>query len=340
MGISLLYIVFSTGAGQGLRRQDSGKGAAREAERMESRQKAEGWLDPALKARISCHEIKWTSGSDFQYIQAGGDLYFHRVPQAGTMLHSHDFAEILLVTGGGLTHQVNGDRQHLETGSLCFLRPDDLHGFAPDAQAEPCEIVMLDFGLDVFLSLSVYLENDGFLQQLTAPVLPPRFRLDPASCGALYNRLLKLNNATIPPPLRKAQLKVLLGELFTRFFLDPANLLSESQVPGWLAQLCVAMGKPENFIAGVERMQKLACRTPGHLCKSFRKHLGKTPTDFVNELRINHAANLLADSQQDILEIADALNFQSLSRFYCLFRRQYGVSPGAYRRLHAGEKRL
>lgn len=307
---------------------------------MKSRQKAEGWLDPTLKARISCHEIKWTSGNDFQYIQAGGDLYFHCVPKTGTMPHAHDFAEILLVTSGGLTHQVNGDRQLLETGSLCFLRPDDLHGFAPDAQAAPCEIVMLDFGLDVFLSLSVYLESDVFLQQLTESVLPPRFRLDPTFCTTLYNRLLKLNNAAVPPALRKAELKVLLAELFTRFFLDPTNLLSESQVPGWLAQLCVTMGRPENFIGGVARMQKLAGRTPGHLCKSFRKYLGKTPTEFVNELRINHAANLLADTKQDILDIADALNFQSLSRFYSLFRRQYGISPGAYRRLHAGEKRL
>ena len=235
---------------------------------------------------------------------------------------------------------MNGERQHLETGSICFLRPDDLHGFAPDAKAEPCEIVMLDFGLDVFLSLSVYLENDAFLQQLTAPVLPPRFRLDPASCGALYSQLLKLNNAATPPALRKAELKVLLGELFTRFFLDPANVLSEAQVPGWLAQLCVAMGRPENFRAGVARLRHLAGRSSGHLCKSFRKHLGKAPTDFVNELRINHAARLLADSQDDILAIADFLNFQSLSRFYSLFRRQYGVSPGAFRRLHAGEKRL
>lgn len=307
---------------------------------MESRQRAEGWLDPVLNARISCHEITWTSGGGFEYLQAGGDLYFHRVPQAGTMLHTHDFAEVLLVTGGGLEHRVNGERQHLETGSICFLRPDDLHGFAPDAKAEPCEIVMLDFGLDVFLSLSVYLENDAFLQQLTAPVLPPRFRLDPASCGALYSQLLKLNNAATPPALRKAELKVLLGELFTRFFLDPANVLSEAQVPGWLAQLCVAMGRPENFRAGVARLRQLAGRSSGHLCKSFRKHLGKTPTDFVNELRINHAARLLADSQDDILAIADFLNFQSLSRFYSLFRRQYGVSPGAFRRLHAGEKRL
>lgn len=307
---------------------------------MESRQRAEGWLDPVLNARISCHEITWTSGGGFEYLQAGGDLYFHRVPQAGTMLHTHDFAEVLLVTGGGLEHRVNGERQHLETGSICFLRPDDLHGFAPDAKAEPCEIVMLDFGLDVFLSLSVYLENDAFLQQLTAPVLPPRFRLDPASCGALYSQLLKLNNAATPPALRKAELKVLLGELFTRFFLDPANVLSEAQVPGWLAQLCVAMRRPENFRAGVARLRHLAGRSSGHLCKSFRKHLGKTPTDFVNELRINHAARLLADSQDDILAIADFLNFQSLSRFYSLFRRQYGVSPGAFRRLHAGEKRL
>ena len=100
------------------------------------------------------------------------------------------------------------------------------------------------------------------------------------------------------------------------------------------------MGRPENFRAGVARLRQLAGRSSCHLCKSFRKHLGKTPTDFVNELRINHAARLLADSQDDILAIADFLNFQSLSRFYSLFRRQYGVSPGAFRRLHAGEKRL
>lgn len=293
-----------------------------------------------MNARITCHEINWTTDRKFESMQTGGDLYFHRIPRICTMPHSHDFAEILLVTEGAVTHLVNGERQRLTAGNICFLRPDDLHGFAPDPEFKQVEIVMIDFSLDMFLSLSVYFENDAFLQQLTAPVLPPNFKMDAPACNALYARLLKLNSPGISPLLRKIKLKILLGELYSRFFIDEINLLSESQVPDWLETLCTEMRKVENFSIGLDRMQKLACRIPGHLCKSFRKYLGKTPADFINELRINHAARLLNDSHEDIVMIADRLRFQSLSRFYHLFKEYYGMSPAAYRKLHAGDRRF
>ncbi len=305
-----------------------------------SRQKGDGWLDPAVCGRISCHEITWTQEKDFHFIQAGGDLYFHRIPQKGTTLHCHDFSEIIFVNSGGTVHRVNGERQRLSAGSLVFMRPDDVHGFAPDGEFEQVEIVMLDFDLELFLSLSIYLENDMFLQQLTAPVLPPSFKLDPSASNSFYTRLLKLNNTSMSPPLRKIKLKILLGDLYARFFIDETNLLSEALVPDWLENLCTQMRREENFTVGLERMQKLACRTPGHLCKSFQKYLGKTPTEFINELRINHAARLLADTDEDILTIADKLNFQSLSRFYHLFRKHYGLAPAAYRKLHAPERKI
>ena len=52
------------------------------------------------------------------------------------------------------------------------------------------------------------------------------------------------------------------------------------------------------------------------MCKVFRKHLDRSPTEFINELRINHAARLLADSGESIAELAYRLNFQSLSRLF------------------------
>lgn len=85
-------------------------------------------------------------------------------------------------------------------------------------------------------------------------------------------------------------------------------------------------------------MQQLACRTPGHLCKSFRKYLRRTPTEFLNELRLNAAARRLADTREDILEIAGELNFQSVSQFYHLFKAYYGMTPAAFRKFHAGER--
>ena len=305
-----------------------------------SRQKTEGWLDPILKGRISCHEITWTNENRFHFMQTGGDLYFHRVPQTGTLPHCHDFSEIILVNSGGLHHKINGERQKLRAGNIIFLRPDDIHCFLPDEDFPQTEIVLLDFDLELFLNLSIYLENDSFLQQLTAPVLPPQFLLDPAETSHLYSRLLKLNSPAVSPQLRKIKLKILLGELYSRFFIDEVNLLREAQVPDWLDNLCAIMRKEENFRGGVERMQQLACRTPGHLCKSFQKYLRKTPTDFVNELRISHAARLLADSSEDIIQIADRLNFKSLSRFYHLFKSHYGLSPAAYRKLHAAERKF
>lgn len=305
-----------------------------------ARQRSEGWLDPSISARISCHEMTWVDGNEFRYLQTAGDLYFHQTPRSGTLPHCHDFSEIVLVNSGGVIHRVNGDRQRLTAGALVFMRPDDVHCFLPDGRFGQVEIVLLDFDLELFLSLSVYLENDAFLQQLTAPVLPPQFKLEPAATSSLYSQLLKLNSPAVSPQLRKIKLKILLGELFSRFFIDEVNLLSEAQVPDWLEDLCAAMRQEENFKGGIRRMQKLACRTPGHLCKCFQKYLRKTPTDFINELRLNHAARRLTDTNEDILEIAENLNFQSLSQFYHLFKAYYGTTPAAFRKLHAGEQKF
>ena len=313
-------------------------GISRQSTDAVFRQASDGWLDPAAQFRITGNEITWMKGRDFHTIRTGGDLFFHQVPRAGSMPHCHDFAEIVLINSGALIHKVNHDRQKLVAGDLVFMRPDDIHAFLPDDNFEKVELVLLDFDLELFLSLSTYLENDAFLQQLTAPVLPPMFKLDPVKAGTLYARLLKLNSPAISPVLRKIKVKILLGELYSRFFIDDSNLLSESQVPDWLENLCAEMRQKENFMGGVERMRKLACRTPGHLCKCFQKYLRRTPTDFVNELRLNHAACLLVDSHKQIMDIADELNFQSLSHFYYAFRKYYGMTPLAYRRLHVGAR--
>ncbi|MDD4097507.1 MAG: AraC family transcriptional regulator [Lentisphaeria bacterium] len=299
------------------------------------RQKSDGWLEPGLGARISCHEITWQPGGPARVMPTGGNLYFHKVSVSGTQAQTRDFAEIVLVVTGAAVQKVNGERRLLSAGDVCFLRPDDLNSYLPDPGRSQVELVMVDYGLDCFLSLSVLFEDDRFLQQLTAPVLPPRFQLDANACGNLYTRLLKLNAPALSPTLRKIKLKLLLGELFARFFIDEDNLLRESQVPDWLVDLCEAMREEKNFIAGLPRLQKLACRTPGHVCKSFQKYLGRRPTEYINELRLAHAARQLSDTSDDIVAIAGRLNYRSLSRFYYLFRQRYGVSPAAYRHLHS-----
>ncbi|NLB69477.1 MAG: AraC family transcriptional regulator [Lentisphaerae bacterium] len=306
-----------------------------------NRQTAENWLDPIVRSRVTCHNIKWTESDKFSWIQVGGDIHFNEIPVSGTMPHTHEFLEVLLINEGAVEHRVNGGVQRLTAGDICFLRPDDEHSFGPDKEFDNVEIVMFDFDLELALSLSVYLDGDEFLHRMTEPVLPACFSLESGETGLLYNRLLRLNTQSINnASVRKINTSIFIAELYTRYFIDDLDLLKESAVPEWLENLCTVMRRPENFLGGLTRMQELAGCTPGNLCKVFRKYLRKTPTDFINELRIGHAARRLVDSDSKILEIAYDTNFQSLSRFYNLFKKAYSVSPAEYRKLHRSGRRI
>ena len=311
------------------------------------KQISENWLNPICRTRVTCHEITWVDGDTFKYMQAGGGLYFHNIPRSGTMPHSHDFVEVLLVSSGGLCHRINSETQKLEAGDICFLRPDDTHNFAPDESHAKVEILMFDFDAVFLQALCAYFGDDAFLRRTNSPALPHVFRMDAAALSSLYNKLLRFNSPnsvadTVAGGSSTAiRAKALVCELYSKFFAnDPSPPGGAERIPRWLEVLCNAMSAKENFTEGLPRLCALAYRSSGHVCKAFRKHLGKSPTEFINELRLNHAAWQLADTNTDILEIANDLNFQSLSRFYALFRKKYGVTPAAYRRMHSPERQF
>ncbi|MEA2011855.1 MAG: helix-turn-helix transcriptional regulator [Verrucomicrobiota bacterium] len=78
-------------------------------------------------------------------------------------------------------------------------------------------------------------------------------------------------------------------------------------------------------------MYELAPCTPEHLCKTFRKSLNKTPSEFTNELKVQTAATLLAESNDKIQFISVELGYRSQSYFYHSFKEYYGMTPAKFR---------
>ena len=72
--------------------------------------------------------------------------------------------------------------------------------------------------------------------------------------------------------------------------------------------------------------------TPEHLSRVFRKYLNETPTDYINELRLNYAANLLSNSDENIPFISMEAGFENLSHFYHLFKKKFNTSPAEFRK--------
>lgn len=77
--------------------------------------------------------------------------------------------------------------------------------------------------------------------------------------------------------------------------------------------------------------------TYAHLCRLFRAEFGIPPLKYMQALRISRAKLLMRDTQLNISEIAQRMNFDDLAYFSKLFRQMTGQTPTAYRsRLKGG----
>lgn len=68
-----------------------------------------------------------------------------------------------------------------------------------------------------------------------------------------------------------------------------------------------------------------------YLGTSFKKAVGRSVADYLNDVRLSHAIRLLEDGNRSIKEIFAAVGFTNESNFYKLFKKHYGVTPKEYR---------
>lgn len=247
-------------------------------------------------------------------------------------LHDHDFGEIFWMDKGRCLHVVNGIAQDLDEGDLLFVRPSDAHSFHSIGN-KSFWLVNIAFHWGQFLSLKGrYFAGD-------AEIYGEKSRLP---------KLLKMNARTrlwaeqaftelVKAPRSVFFIERFLMNLFAEFGLvrEPDGFFDQA-TPRWLLEAWQGMSDPLRLEEGAAGLFRLCGKSEGHVSREFRKHTGKTVVDAVNELRMEHAAALLAGTSRDILEIAMDCGFQSLSGFYHSFRSCHGVTPRQFRQNAAG----
>lgn len=72
--------------------------------------------------------------------------------------------------------------------------------------------------------------------------------------------------------------------------------------------------------------------------RQFKKHAGRTMSEFLNRLRLQAACRELLESERGVLEIAMGCGFTQVSFFNRLFRRLQKCSPTEYRTRRGREK--
>jgi AraC-like DNA-binding protein len=71
-----------------------------------------------------------------------------------------------------------------------------------------------------------------------------------------------------------------------------------------------------------------------HLHRKMKELTGQTPHDFIRNIRLKQAANLLTTQNMNITEVMYACGFNNPASFSTIFKKFYGMSPREYMNEH------
>jgi len=74
--------------------------------------------------------------------------------------------------------------------------------------------------------------------------------------------------------------------------------------------------------------------SPRYLSDTLKQETGKTAMDLIHIFLISEAKNLLKVKEQNVSEIAYSLGFENLPYFSRLFKKEVGVSPNQFKKVH------
>lgn len=265
--------------------------------------------------------------------------YHDHISETPVPWHWHPEWEALVVTAGAVRVSVNGESHIIQSGGGVFINAGALHE-CQSAGEGSCTLRSL-----VFHPRLVGGSVDSILwQKYVEPLLS-----DPGlTCVCFQDRsewereaaetiarcwtLCAEEEAGFEFLVRQ-QLSHLVFLLYQNRPAQDKPLSQKSQREG--ERVKVMLQYIQENLTGeltLAHIARSASISKNECLRCFRDMLGSTPIRYLQELRIQHAAERLLNTGDSISEIAAACGFQEMSYFAKLFRRAKGCTPREYRK--------
>ncbi|HEU4407176.1 MAG TPA: AraC family transcriptional regulator [Polyangiaceae bacterium] len=255
--------------------------------------------------------------------------------------HRHRFAQLIYVEGGGGTFRREAGAVEIGSGQLGVVAPWDAHDLSDlGAQTDAWLVSLVPEFSGPASALGPALGPVGaeawprwLRPRAPAPApltLPDELR------GAWSKRLAAIERELRDQKLDyreivRAELTITLVEL-ARLLPAPAPSKAPGPVAAQVLEIVEREYDRELSLATIARRVR---RSPAYLTTLVRTELGRTVGQLVLDRRMAAARERLAATDEIIEVVAERVGFDDAAYFARLFRREHGLSPGAYRAAHA-----
>lgn len=244
----------------------------------------------------------------------------HNVPLSITR-HSHDFYEVVIILVGQITQEHNGEILTMNAADMLLIRPDEVHLYI----SQTAELDLLSMQIEKN-EMERFLTAYGLEDLTTAQPKHILAQLDSGECRDIFSLSSRVGFHE-----SEAQVKyyrVLLGLILQAYLFHTAD----NDIPLWLRMTTEQMTQLSNAAEGVPALVRLSHFSHAQLCRLMKKYMGITPQQYVKDLRLNLARQMIENGDEDYLSISMNVGYNSFSHFCSSFKKKYGCSPSELHR--------
>ena len=238
-----------------------------------------------------------------------------------------EFQMIYITKGSGTFESSNCKNTPIGEGTVFFLFPGEWHRFRPE------QLTGWDSYWVVFKGkFAENLVANSYLS-LNKPVVKVGYNEEIVS---LFQRILEAGNDE-RAGYQQYISGIVIHLLGYIYFRAKDNHYEDKAIVQKIDKARVLIREQINANIAPEDVAKQLVMTYSWFRRLFKQYTGLAPAQYIAQLRLQHARELLSTSSKTVKEIAVEMNYESVDYFSTQFKRETKMTPTQYRKSCLGK---
>ena len=239
-------------------------------------------------------------------------------------VHWHNFCEIEYVLDGDGEYILNGVSYKLQKNLMLLATPSDFHEYCFLTETK---IINIQFSSE-FVNHDIY-------KTITQPMVIN-------DTNSFYKQLLMSlhNHGPASSNYNQNFIKNMLNSLLFLAYSDKNSISTKNHdaVNNYFHKIILYVNshfQEQISLAGLSEHLHLR---PEYISRLFKKNSNQTFSEYLTEIRLSHAFNLLKLSDMSVYDVATSSGYTSFPHFIRMFKKKYGYPPSQIRKFKKHNK--
>lgn len=251
----------------------------------------------------------------------------------------HEFFEMVYIKKGNAVFEISGTSVEIGPNNIIIIKPRQYHKFEVKSQAG-CEFIVLNFGFEnKFDNQFAEVSLEDFLNFVNKKEWGRFISLKVSHKNEIINLLNRILKERENPEIGSEFLNYLLVlELFV-LISRALKMEWENSIKNKSPKLKELIQAAVNYInnnyerdISLTDISKYVFLSTSYFTRAFKEEMGVSPINYLLNVRVERAKELLRETDAKISDIALSVGFSNQQRFNDIFKKYTQKTPLQYRK--------